>query len=83
MSDAQKARAGIAVWAVVWKQAAAIEDNVELVLRDLEAIVTETDITGDGTPNATTVAGGLHVAEEAGGENVAGEDDELVFEEAV
>lgn len=64
VSNAAKSDKGVTVWLVMWDQAAELNDTETVVLNDLDAIVTRTDVSGDGESDASTVAGSLNAAEE-------------------
>jgi len=82
-SDAGKASRGVAARVVTWEQDAAIDDNVELVLVDLETIVSDHDVTGDGESDVQTAAGGPYVAEEDGETPVLDESGQKVRTESI
>ncbi|MBO6937541.1 MAG: hypothetical protein JJ863_21385 [Deltaproteobacteria bacterium] len=82
-SDAKKARKDVAAWLVTWEQDAAIDDNVALELVELETIVADHDVTGDGESNVQTAAGGPYEMEEDGETPVLDENGEKVRQESV
>jgi len=82
-SDAGKASKGVAARVVTWEQDAVINDNVELELVDLETIVADHDVTGDGESNVQTAAGGPYVTEEDGVTPVLDESGQKVRTESI